>query len=83
MFDDALGQIRARRDDIATAEALRCQACDTTIGVRRGPLGCCYPFDGEPGSAEDPNSATLCAECWIDENELWDEMWREYYGSRL
>jgi hypothetical protein len=63
---------------------LGCAECEAVDGVAMESSRTCYPFDGEPGSLDDPNKdIPLCRFCAERHHSYWDEMWNDYYGSRL
>ena len=58
--------------------------CHSRKNVKWTPARTFYPWDIDKKPMEDPNrDKFLCDCCEKEYNELWDEMWREYYSSRL
>lgn len=70
---------------------MKCEYCGATEGVQLEDSRTAYdttPFDrfdrinklDEP----DPNAPVLlCRDCAADHHAYWDEMWKDYYASRL
>lgn len=80
IFDD-LSIVGERAREISRVEGRGCECCGSTTAVARSARGCAYPYDGKIGDENDPNYATLCEACWIDERQHWEDLWREYYGG--
>jgi hypothetical protein len=68
MFED-LSEIAQRKRELAIEEGLSCERCGATSGISREPRGCAYHYDGGVGDKDDPNYASLCSLCWIEERQ--------------
>lgn len=62
-----------------TTEA--CIRCGTHEGVQMEPSRTAYSWDGR---GKDPNeNVPFCRDCAEEHHAYWDEMWNDYYSSRL
>ena len=63
---------------------LQCDCCEVVSPeVKRTRQNTLYDFEGEAGSADDPNYATLCPPCQNEADEYWKSMWDDYWAGRL
>lgn len=66
-----------------------CERCELNgdrvkIGVKRESSRTMYHFDGEIGSADDPNRPVwLCRLCAAEHHAEWNATWAEYYAGLL
>lgn len=89
ILDDSSG-IREEVRRIAIEEGRGCDCCGSTVGVERRHQNTKYDYPtiskregATQGDAEDPNYASLCPPCWIENEAYWKEMWRDYYAGLL
>ena len=59
----------------------RCEYCQAMFDLDKEDSRTMYCWNGE---GEDPNRPVLlCKQCAKMHHEYWDDMWSDYYGSRI
>lgn len=77
-FDDIDRQFRPKQIKLA------CIGCYGTDGVEMESSRTAYHFEGEIGSADDPNRPIpLCRPCAEEHHQYWTDMWAEYRSGLL
>lgn len=71
---------------VVKMECAHCLGADLVVtkGVKMESSRTMYPFDGTPGSPEDPNKPIpLCRACASDHHTHWDEMWAHVRAGNI